>query len=97
MDQVALSRAPHVLLLGAVALAQFFPDWTVTRNHGQVWKDGLDRTYMTTFHPAAVLRNRAFTRAWRLDLEAFASLVNEGDHIERTAIRRRRQVVRVPR
>ena len=79
-NQLVLSMAPYVLLLGKVAFNVFWPEESIMRLHGatQSHTDGdASLTLFATFHPAAVLRNRALTRAWRLDLEEFAEMVNQ--------------------
>lgn len=82
-DQLALSLAPYLLVLGAVAYSVFKPEASIMRDHGQYWSvthDELTLTVFPTYHPAAVLRNRALKRAWRHDLECFAAMVRQGDH-----------------
>ncbi len=78
-DQLVLAEAPHVLLLGKVAFNVFWPGESIMQRHGasQSHTDGLvNLTLFATYHPAAVLRNRALGLAWRRDLEEFADMVN---------------------
>ena len=80
-DQIVLSEAPYILLLGKVAFNVFWPDESIMRLHGATQShsyEDLTLTLFATFHPAAVLRNKALARAWRLDLEEFAGMVTDG-------------------
>lgn len=80
--QLQLSEARFVLVLGAVALSVTHPnpEARITKVRGEPWtktvkaKKSYTRTYFATYHPAAVLRNRTYTRTWREDFETFAEL-----------------------
>jgi uracil-DNA glycosylase len=87
-DQLVLAMSPYILILGAIAYSVFKPEASIMRDHGRHWtvtKEELAVTLFPTYHPAAILRNHALKRAWRLDLEDFAALVRQGDHIPRMA------------
>lgn len=87
-DQLVLAMSPYILILGAIAYSVFKPEASIMRDHGQHWsvtKEELTITLFPTFHPSAVLRNQSLKRAWRLDLENFAALIRQGDHIPRMA------------
>lgn len=79
--QVKLCRPRYILALGKTANTTFHLNPIIGQLHGNwysvSWFDGIYIDVMPTYHPAAVLRNKALTRAWRQDLRAFAEEVNK--------------------
>ena len=72
-DQLLLSQAKWVILLGATALKSFRPDALITRIHGRPFF--LETTYFfPTFHPAAIFRDRTLQKVVEQDLERLSYL-----------------------
>lgn len=80
-DQLAVAEARAVLLLGAVALRSALPsiaaERTVSEVRGTVFRyrarNG-KRSYLPTFHPSYILRNRTRTALWKADLQQFVEV-----------------------
>jgi len=59
-----------VVALGRIAATTLiYPDFKITKNHGQ-WVTKGDTLFMGTFHPAALLRNPAYKKAAWEDFKA---------------------------
>lgn len=78
--QMVLVSPTFVLVVGGTALQALRPGARISDARGEPWarrlRDGRERVYFPTYHPAAVLRNRLLTRPWREDLEHFKELVD---------------------
>jgi uracil-DNA glycosylase len=70
--------APEViLLLGDTALKDFFPDSTLRDMHGKVIRRGQQR-FFATYHPAAVIYNRALIETLKDDFAELGRVLREG-------------------
>jgi uracil-DNA glycosylase family 4 len=76
--QIKWCNPKFVLGLGRVANWSLSGDQKTVQEMRGTWYDltwwlESDIRVFATYHPAAVLRNRALTRRWRDDLQAFAA------------------------
>lgn len=72
-NQLLISKASFVLVLGRIALQAFIPDGKITRLRGTSFEID-ERTFFIALHPAAILRNHEWKEQWVADLQAFAQL-----------------------
>lgn len=76
-DQLAVSGATHVLCVGKVATKAINPALDMKHGRARPWmQDG--RFYMSTYHPAAALRNGNYEQAMADDISVFAEFVKPG-------------------
>lgn len=78
--QVQLCRPRFILALGRTANWTFGKEDPMSKLHGRWYGMGWLMQWpmievLPTYHPAAVLRNKALTRVWREDLASFVSAV----------------------
>lgn len=85
-NQLHISAASLVLVLGRIALQAFVPGAKITQRRGSTFRSD-NRTCFVALHPAAILRNAGWNEQWVADLEAFARLVKE-HHACRSSDRR---------
>lgn len=79
-SQIRVCNPNFILALGLTANATFKDNPMMSELHGNWYTcpwfpNNHFVEIMPTYHPAAVLRNRALTRTWRQDLQAFAEKV----------------------
>lgn len=70
-----LVQPRYVLLVGNVALNTWLPNKRISEWRGMWWKEkiGEEHVYLlSTYHPAAVLRNSAYEVPTRADIQSFA-------------------------
>lgn len=76
-DQLALTGAEWVLAVGKVATKALNPSLDMKHGRGRPWlQDG--RVCMSTYHPAAALRNGNYEQAMQEDIQTFAEMVKAG-------------------
>jgi len=77
-DQIRVSGVAWMILTGNVPLQAYRPDLRIGRAHGQpILKLGFNKIVMLpVYHPAAVLRNRAWMDAFERDLATFKEMVD---------------------
>lgn len=75
-DQLKISEAPFVLLLGRVALNSFKPDKQISSYRGKVWKRN-NRVWMATWHPAYVLRNPPSWKVFMEDINKMRTMMEK--------------------
>jgi uracil-DNA glycosylase len=73
-DQLDISGARYVLVLGGIALNSFRPDLRITKAHGRPFTIGR-RVYLPTFHPAAALRKHDWEVEMQRGIGIFAQLL----------------------
>ena len=67
--QIEAINPRMIVLLGDVALKQFFPEAQLSRVHGRVLQSQR-RSYFPTYHPAAVIYNQALRETLATDFKA---------------------------
>jgi len=73
--QLMLVRPTLVVLLGDSALNRFLPDQSLTNAHGRMFKRG-DYAFFPTYHPAAMIYNRALEGVIREDFRALGGVLS---------------------
>ena len=73
--QLMLVRPKLVVLLGDSALKRFLPDESLTNAHGRMFKRG-DFAFFPTYHPAAMIYNRALEGVIRNDFRALGGVLS---------------------
>lgn len=74
LDQLALSEARYVLVMGGIALGGFRSDLQITKAHGRPFKQG-EVLYLPTYHPAGALRKREWEQDMAREIGVFAQLL----------------------
>jgi DNA polymerase len=72
--QLGLLRPKVVVLLGDSALKRFLPDESLGTAHGRLFKQG-GHSLFPTYHPAAMIYNRALEEVTKSDFEALSRIL----------------------
>jgi uracil-DNA glycosylase len=76
--QLRLVRPKLVVLLGDSALKRFLPDESLLSAHGRVFERG-GLAFFPTYHPAAMIYNRALEGVIREDFRALGGVLSDLD------------------
>lgn len=75
-NQIDLIKPKYIIPLGRHALNKFFPNLSISKEHGNV-KRVDDRVYFLSYHPAAALYNPALRQIMFEDFKKLKELLNE--------------------
>lgn len=79
--QLEIIKPKVIITLGRYSMNYFFPEESISRNHGQIRKlvwQGIDLTIIPVYHPSAGLRNGSMLTALKTDFLAIGDFLLNG-------------------